>query len=296
MTGIILLNKEKNMTSFSACNRARRILGVKKAGHTGTLDPMATGVLPVALSSATRFIELLPTHNKAYRATAKLGITTDTLDITGTVLSNSPVSVSKEELEKVCESFRGEIFQTPPMFSAINKDGHRLYELARKGIEVEREKRKVTIYSLEITDFDGESFSISVECSAGTYIRSLCDDIGKALGCGAVLTELERTAANGFDIKDCHSLDEISEAVNNSNADKLIIPIENCFECYKKITVSPAQSKRFSNGGELAADRLKVKLTDGIYRVFSPENKFLGLGETEKDGDALKVKKVFVDE
>lgn len=294
MTGIILLNKEQNMTSFSACNRVRRILGVKKAGHTGTLDPMATGVLPVALSSSTRFIELLPTHNKAYRATAKLGITTDTLDITGTVLSSSPVRVTREELEKACERFRGEILQTPPMYSAISKDGQRLYELARKGIEIEREKRRITIFSLEITDFDGETFSISVECSAGTYIRSLCDDIGRVLGCGATLTELERCSANGFSIEDCHSLEEIKTAYENGEAEKLIIPIENCFSCYQKITVTPAQAKRFSNGGELSRDRLKCDCSEGIYRVFSPENKFLGLGEIEKDSDALKVKKVFV--
>lgn len=296
MTGIILLNKEQNMTSFSACNRARRILGVKKAGHTGTLDPMATGVLPIALSTSTRFIELLPTHNKAYNATAKLGVTTDTLDITGKVLSTSPVNASIEELEKVCEGFQGEILQTPPMYSALSKDGQRLYDLARKGIEVEREKRKITIYSLKITEFDGESFKISVECSAGTYIRSLCDDIGKALGCGATLTELERSSANGFKLEDCHTLSQLEEAVKNGTASELIIPIDHCFECFEKISVSPAQAKRFSNGGELDKGRLKGNFSTGIYRVYSPENDFLGLGEIEKDSDTLKVKKVFVNE
>lgn len=296
MTGIILLNKEQNMTSFSACNRVRRILGLKKAGHTGTLDPMATGVLPVALSTSTRFIELLPTHNKAYNATARLGITTDTLDITGKVLSSSPVNITIEELEKACESFRGEILQTPPMYSAISKDGQRLYDLARKGIEVEREQRKITIYSLNITDFDGESFKMSVECSAGTYIRALCDDIGNMLGCGATLTGLERSKANGFELSECHTLSEIEDAVQSGKIENYIIPVEDCFKCYEEITVTQPQANRFSNGGELSADRLKGNLSNGIYRVFSPEKKFLGLGEISENSDALRVKKVFVNE
>lgn len=296
MTGIILLNKEQNMTSFSACNRVRRALGLKKAGHTGTLDPMATGVLPIALSTSTRFIELLPTHNKAYVATAKLGITTDTLDITGTVLASCDVNVTSEQFKAACEQFKGEILQTPPMYSAISKNGQRLYDLARQGIEVEREKRKITIYSLEILEFDGENFKISVECSAGTYIRSLCDDIGKLLGCGATLTALERTKANGFEIKDCLTLSQIADAVECGEIEKHIIPIEKCFENYEKISVSPAQAKRFSNGGELSLERLRGEYSAGIYRVFSPENKFLGLGEIAENDDTLRVKKVFVDE
>ena len=255
---------------------------------------MATGVLPIALSTSTRFIDLLPTHNKAYEAVARLGITTDTLDITGKQLSSSPVNVSLQQLEEVCESYKGEILQTPPMYSAISKDGKRLYELARNGIEIEREKRKITIYSLEISDFDGASFKISAECSAGTYIRSLCDDIGRELGCGATLTELKRTKANGFDIKDCHTLGEIEEAFNRGKINDYLIPIENCFNCFDKITVSPAQARRFSNGGELSKDRLKDNFTPAVYRVFSNENKFLGLGEIKENSDTLTVKKVFV--
>lgn len=294
MTGIILLNKEQNMTSFSACNRLRRILGEKKAGHTGTLDPMATGVLPVALSSATRFIDLLPTGNKAYEATARLGITTDTLDITGKKLSENSVNITRRELENACESFRGEILQTPPMYSAISKNGKRLYELARNGIEVEREKRKITIFSLELLDFDGVNFKISAECSAGTYIRSLCDDIGRALGCGATLTQLKRTKANGFSIGDCRTLKEIEEIFADGKIKDCIIPVENCFSAYGKITVTPAQARRFSNGGELSSDRLRGSYPPGVYRVFSEEEIFLGLGEIKDGGNALTVKKVFV--
>ena len=296
MTGIILLDKPNNMTSFSAVNRVRRLLSVKKAGHTGTLDPMATGVLPIALSNCTRFIDLLPVHDKGYVATARLGVTTDTLDSTGTVLSESEVNVTRAQLESVLEKYTGKIEQIPPMYSAISKDGKRLYELARQGIEIEREARKITIYSLSLDSFDGDCFSISVECSAGTYIRSLIDDIGKDLGCGAIMTDLRRTSANGFSISNCVTFEELEKAVNDGTADEYITPIEKCFDTYCEIVVTEGQAKRFSNGGELSRDRLKDNIPDGIYRVYSPEKLFLGLGEIEKDGEFLKVRRVYVRE
>lgn len=296
MTGIILLDKPNNMTSFSAVNRVRRLLSVKKAGHTGTLDPMATGVLPIVLSNCTRFIDLLPVHDKSYVAKAKLGVTTDTLDSTGTVLSESEVNVTRAQLESVLEKYTGEIEQIPPMYSAISKDGKRLYELARQGIEIEREARKITVYSLSLGSFDGDCFSISVECSAGTYIRSLIDDIGKDLGCGAIMTDLRRTSANGFSISNCVTLEELEKAVNDGTADKYITPIEKCFDPYCEIVVTEGQAKRFSNGGELSRDRLKDNISDGIYRVYSPDRQFLGLGEIEKDGEFLKVRRVYVRE
>ena len=226
MTGIICLDKPRNMTSFMAVKKASRLLGVKKAGHTGTLDPMATGVLVIMLGYCTRFIELLPEHKKSYTARVKLGITTDTLDITGNILSESPVNVTKEQLLSVTENFKGEILQTPPMYSALKKDGERLYDLARKGIEIEREQRKITIEKLEIYDFDGTQFSMDVTCSAGTYIRSLCDDIGKALGCGAVMTELRRTEANGFSIENAVTLEELEQLVSENRTDEVITSVE----------------------------------------------------------------------
>ena len=295
MTGFILLNKETDITSFSACNRVKRILGAKKTGHTGTLDPMATGVLCVAVGNATRFIELLPSHNKSYRAKAELGMITDTLDITGKVLSESEVNVSPEQLKEVCEGFKGKIMQTPPMYSAVSKDGVRLYELARQGLEVDREKREVEILSLEISGFDGKEFTLEVSCSAGTYIRTLIDDIGKALGCGAVMTELTRTSANGFSLEDCHTLSEIEAAVNENRINELIVPVEKCFECYDALSVSEAQAKRFSNGGELSLDRIKFDFNNAFYRVLSPDQKFLGLGEACLDENLLKVRRVYVD-
>ena len=294
MTGIICIDKPKDMSSFMAVKRASRILGVKKAGHTGTLDPMATGVLVVMLSHCTRFIELLPEHKKSYTARVRLGITTDTLDITGEILSENDVNVTLEQLLYVAEQFKGEILQTPPMYSALKKDGERLYDLARKGIEVEREQRKIVIELLEIYDFNGTEFSMDVTCSAGTYIRSLCDDIGKALGCGACMTELRRTSANGFGIEKAVTLDNLQQIVDENKAADYILPIEKALAAYEKIVVTSPQANRFKNGGDLDYNRLHGEYSIGIYRVYSPEMKFLGLGEILEEKGNLMVKRVLV--
>lgn len=294
MTGIICLDKPKGMSSFMAVKRASRILGVKKAGHTGTLDPMATGVLVVMLGHSTRFIELLPEHKKSYTARVKLGITTDTLDITGEILSQSPVSVTEEQLLSVADNFMGEIWQTPPMYSALKKDGERLYDLARKGIEVTREQRQITIEKLEIYDFDGTEFSMDVTCSAGTYIRSLCDDIGKELGCGAVMTELRRTSANGFSIESAVTLEELETLVKENKVESALTTVENALMSYNEITVTKPQANRFHNGGGLAYDRLHGDYPVGIYRVYSPEKKLLGLGEISEEKGDLEVRRVLV--
>lgn len=296
MTGIICLDKPRDMTSFMAVKKASRLLGVKKAGHTGTLDPMATGVLVVMLGYSTRFIELLPEHKKSYTARVKLGITTDTLDITGNILSESPVNVTKEQLLSVTENFKGEILQTPPMYSALKKDGERLYDLARKGIEIEREQRKITIEKLEFYDFNGIEFSMDVTCSAGTYIRSLCDDIGAKLGCGAVMTELRRTSANGFSIEKSITLEELEKLVSESRTDEVITSVETALISYPEITVTNPQANRFHNGGALDYARLHGDYPVGIYRVYSPERKLLGLGEIKEEKSDLSVRRVLIDE
>lgn len=296
MTGVICLDKPCNMTSFMAVKKTSRILGVKKAGHTGTLDPMATGVLVIMLGHCTRFIELLPEHRKSYSARVKLGITTDTLDITGEVLSESTVNVTEEQLLTVAEKFKGEISQIPPMYSAIKKDGERLYDLARKGIEIERESRKITIEKLEIYDFNGTEFSIDVTCSAGTYIRSLCDDIGRELGCGAVMTSLRRTEANGFSIENAVTLEELEKLVSEKSEKTVITSIEKALMSYPEITVTSPQANRFRNGGELDYQRLHGNYSVGIYRVYSPERKLLGLGEIKTEKGDLTVRRVLVDE
>lgn len=294
MTDIICLDKPKGMSSFMAVKRASRILGIKKAGHTGTLDPMATGVLVVMLGHSTRFIELLPEHKKSYTARVKLGVTTDTLDITGEILTRSPVSVTEEQLLSVANEFKGEILQTPPMYSALKKDGERLYDLARKGIEIEREQRQITIEQLDIYDFDGVEFSMDVTCSAGTYIRSLCDDIGHKLGCGAVMTELRRTSANGFSIETAVTLEELETLVKENKAESALTTVENALLSYNEITVTKPQANRFHNGGSLAYDRLHGDYPVGIYRVYSPERKLLGLGEIKEEKGDLEVRRVLV--
>lgn len=286
MTGVVFLDKPQGMTSFVAANRVKRILGAKKSGHTGTLDPMATGVLVVMLGGATRFIDFLHTHDKAYEATVRLGMTTDTLDIEGTVLTECEPHFTAAEFESAMLSFLGEIDQVPPMYSAIKKDGKKLYELAREGIEIERESRRVNIYSLKMTHADEEKqeFSFKVSCSAGTYVRSLSCDIGEKLGCGAVLTALRRVEAHGIDISRCKTLEEIGESD--------VVKLETLLE-YPCVTVTEAQAQRFSNGGALDRKRIHTPLTAGLYKVFSPEGRFLGLGEAEEESDLLKIKRIY---
>ena len=295
MTGIILFDKPKDITSFGAVARVRRICGEKKCGHTGTLDPMATGLLTVMLGGATRFSELLPSHDKAYRAEFRLGTVTDTLDITGKVLETRPVSANAAQVAAALAEFVGEIEQLPPMYSAVSVNGKRLYDLARQGVEVEREPRRVTVYSAEILEANESAgeYAVSVECSSGTYIRTLISDLGEKLGCGAVLTELRRTAANGFKIDSAVTLEALSQAAESGELDRLIIPVDRALEEYPIITVSAAQARRFGNGGELSLERLKYPRTLGLFRIYDPDGAFMGLGEIG-DGDSLKVKRVFV--
>jgi tRNA pseudouridine55 synthase len=288
VSGAVFLDKPRGLTSFSAANAVRRKLGEKRAGHTGTLDPAATGVLVVMLGGATRFIDYLPVKDKAYLARIKLGVTTDTLDLEGEVLTRSEPDVSRGELETALKKFTGDIMQVPPMYSALKKDGRKLYELARSGVEVKREARPVTVKRLELVDFEPGSdfFTVEVECSAGTYVRSLADDIGRFLGCGAALAELRRTKANGVDVGLCTELDSLT-ASDVKSIDSLLD--------YPGVTVSPAQSRRFACGGELDTDRIKDITGCGLFKVFSPEGSFLGLGRVEENSGRMTVEKVFVD-
>ena len=296
MTGFIVIDKPEHITSFSAVARVRRITGEKKAGHTGTLDPMATGVLPVMLGGATRFAELLPSHDKGYRAKIKLGITTDTLDITGKVLSTADVHTTAAEFEQALNSFTGKIDQVPPMFSALSKDGVRLYELARKGVEIERETRRVEIYSAVMLAADEAShaFEIEVNCSAGTYIRSLAADIGTALGCGAILSALRRTLANGFTLADCVTLEQLENATQSGEIKKYLVPVDKVLDSYPAIYVTPAQAVRFQNGGALDLARIEPQNAFGYFRVYTGKQAFLGIGEIREGGTEMTVKRVFV--
>ncbi|MBO5896367.1 MAG: tRNA pseudouridine(55) synthase TruB [Clostridia bacterium] len=292
MTGIIPLKKGMDITSFFAVNKLRRIAEEKKAGHTGTLDPNATGVLPVALGGATRFIELLPTHVKEYEARFRLGVETDTLDIWGQVTKTCDKDVEPQQVEELAEQFTGEIMQLPPMYSAIRKDGVRLYELARQGKEVERTPRKCTIYQLKIQHIEGRDYALTCRCSAGTYIRTLISDIGDAVGTGAVMTALSRTYACGVSIDDCYTLEELQAMKDEDRLSEALIPIDRLLECYPALRVTDNQAVRFSNGGDLMAQRVKGLKDYGLYRVYGNE-KFLGLGEYAEGSDSLAVKRVY---
>lgn len=296
MTGIILIDKPEGMTSFVAAARVRRLTGVKKTGHTGTLDPMATGVLPVMLGGATRFCELLPSHDKAYIATLKLGTVTDTLDITGEVLETHEVTASRDDFESVLGNFVGDIEQVPPMYSAISQNGVRLYKLARQGIEVERESRTVTISKARLLDCDEENgeYTIEVECSSGTYIRSLVSDIGEVLGCGAVMTALRRTKANGFPISECITLEELEVLCEVGELESRVIPTEKALDAYRFIGVTAPQAQRFKNGGELNLDRMHLDdpVEGELVRINAPDGEFLGMGEVSNG--QMKIKRLLV--
>ena len=294
MTGIICIDKEQDITSFGVVAKVRGILREKKAGHTGTLDPMATGVLPVMLGGATKFLDFLPYSDKGYRATFLLGKRTDTLDITGNVVEEHEVFADKDRVEETLKGFMGKIHQYPPMFSAKSVDGKRLYDLARQGIEIEREPCEVEIKKLELIKAEGDEYTIDVLCSKGTYIRSLVDDIGRRLDCGAVLTELRRTLACGYELKDCTTLSELQRRRDEGESfDDLVLSVERIFECYPRVGISQAQTVRFKNGGALDIGRVKNPPEyDRICAVYSNENEFLGLGKNE-DGE-LKVLRLLI--
>lgn len=295
MTGIICIDKPQGMTSFAVCSRLRKIFGEKKVGHAGTLDPLATGVLPVMIGGATKFLSHLPEHDKGYLAEFELGKTTDTLDITGNLTGEFPVNCSDEQVRYAVESFKGKIMQVPPMYSAVSVGGKRLYELARSGVEVERQSREIEIKKLDMMPKNGDYYVIDVLCSKGTYIRSLIDDIGKKLGTGAVMTSLCRTQACGFSLADCNDLESLFAAKEaGEDMQKYLLPVENVFLQFEKLTVSQAQSIRFKNGGALDAERIKSPIAESaVYRVYSPCGEFLGLGMEENS--QLKVKRLLVE-
>lgn len=296
MTGILLLDKPQGITSFRAAAQLRRCCGERKIGHTGTLDPMAGGLLPVLLGGATKFADLLPTHDKAYRATFLLGAETDTLDITGTVVRQRYVAADAQDVENALALFRGKIRQIPPMYSALSQNGVRLYALARQGIEVERPSREVEIYRLSLVDSNVQKgeYTIDVQCSAGTYIRSLVSDIGAKLGCGAVLTALRRTEACGFSVDQAYTPDTLC-AMSADALRALVLPVDHALGSYPSVTISDKQSVRFQNGGALDLVRVRGIEAEGLYRVYAPEGRFLGLGEVHTEKKELAVRRLLIE-
>lgn len=272
MNGIIIIDKPLGRTSHDMVYEMRKVTGIKKIGHTGTLDPMATGVLPVCIGSATKMADMLTLSDKSYIAELVLGRTTDTQDADGKVLTECEVNCSEEEIRCAVNSFVGEIEQVPPMYSAIKQNGKKLYELARQGIEIERKPRKVTINSIDILEISGERVKIDVSCSKGTYIRTLCEDIGKKLGVGAYMNTLRRTRTGQFTIEESHTLSEIKELKENGGIESIMIPADRMFAEYPSVTLNPKQVKSVTNG---VAMTYREGQEGQTYRVYDNENKFL---------------------
>lgn len=299
MNGIIVMDKPGGMTSFDVVAVMRGLSREKKIGHTGTLDPMATGVLPLLLGRATKAAALLEDTGKEYEAGFRLGIATDTQDITGKIISQSEKMITKRQAEDILSRFRGEIWQLPPMVSALSVNGRRLYDLARQGIEVERKKRPITITSLELLEFDEPSQAgrLVVACSKGTYIRTLCNDIGEALGTCGVMTSLRRTKAAGFTLADSVKLEKARELSADGRLTERLLPVESLFFSRPVVSVSAAQARRFSNGGALDLARTALRSVcprDGeVFRVHSPERIFLGLGTVTAEKSELRVLRLF---
>ena len=286
--GILVIDKPVDWTSHDVVARCRRLFHEKRVGHAGTLDPMATGVLPVFVGRATRAVEFAAEAGKEYIAGLKLGVITDTQDTTGNILEQRPVSVGRAELEEALAPFRGDILQVPPMYSALKVKGQKLYELARKGVEVERKPRPVTIYALEVLEQTGpDEYRLRVACSKGTYVRTLCHDIGQALGCGGCMSALRRTRAAGFDLSTAVTLEQVAEAAERGEEQSLLLPVDAYFSTYPALTVDGRREQLARNGAPFPQEG-----EDGTYRVYGPDGGFLLLGEL-RQGRLTTIKSFF---
>lgn len=295
MNGILVVNKPQNFTSFDAVAVVRKKFGTKKVGHGGTLDPMATGVLPVFIGNATKAVDLVFDKSKSYRAGFRLGVKSDTLDIWGNCTEQQEISVTREKLEKALGRFIGDIDQIPPMYSALKVNGQKLCDLARKGVEVERKARRITITRIELKDFDGRNGAFEVDCSAGTYIRSLIDDIGKTLGTSAVMTSLVRTKSCGFTLSQCVTIEDI----NSKPVDELCLwSVDNVLSGYFPVVLDDVQKRLYLNGVRLDAARLRstndsnAEIPKGELLLIYSEDAplLLGVGMINEQDELVSVK------
>ena len=284
--GILVIDKPADWTSHDVVAKLRGILHEKRIGHAGTLDPMATGVLPIFVGRATRAVEFAADREKEYIAGLRLGTVTDTQDITGSILSTVPVTVTREDVEQVLSRFRGESQQVPPMYSAIKKNGKKLYELARRGEEVERQPRPITLYELELLEQVSDAeYLLRVLCSKGTYVRTLCHDIGQALGCGGTMFSLRRTKAAGFDLSQAVTLEQVAAMPEPAAR---LLPVDAYCSGYPVLSLQdPMAEKKVRNGNSLA-----LSGEDGTYRVYGPEGAFLALSRLE-NGRLTTIKSFF---
>ena len=284
MNGIVIVDKPQDWTSQDVTARLRRVFNTRRIGHGGTLDPMATGVLPVFVGRATRGVEFFEHAEKTYEAVLQLGLTTDTEDVTGTVLTQQEVQVSREQAEAVLEQFRGEIMQIPPMYSALKVNGQKLCDLARKGKEVERKPRPITIHELTLLEQTADILRLRVRCSKGTYIRTLCKDIGEALGCGGCMKELRRISAGEYTIEESVPLQTL---LDTQEPETYLRGVDTMFRNYPEVTLTANQEKRCRNGNSFT-----LKISDGTYRAYSQTGEFLMLAKVE-DGVMATVKSFF---
>lgn len=290
MTGVIIVNKPQEFTSFDVVAVMRGCFRTKKVGHGGTLDPMATGVLPVFVGGATKAADLVPDSDKSYRAGFRLGLTSDTLDIWGKLSEEKPVNVSREETESALSKFRGDIMQIPPMYSALKVNGQKLCDLARKGIVVERRPRPVRISRLELVEFDGREGVIEMDCSSGTYVRTLCDDIGAALGTGAVMTSLVRTRSCGYTLAESYPLETL-KAMSCEELCGLLKPVESVFSALPRVELDEVQERLYMNGVRLDAQRLAYRpKTDELCAVYAGGS-FVGVARVNEETELVSVKR-----
>ncbi|MFH5835748.1 tRNA pseudouridine(55) synthase TruB [Proteiniclasticum sp. C24MP] len=285
MNGVINLYKEKGMTSFAAVAAVRRLSRIKKVGHTGTLDPEAEGVLPVCIGKATKLVEYIMAGNKVYRAGFRLGKISDTLDAFGEVQDTGKTIPGEELVREKLKEFLGESMQLPPMFSALKINGRRLYDLAREGIEVDREKRKIHVFDIELVSFEEDEGEILLSCSKGTYVRSIIDDLGQKLGCGAIMTSLIREGTGAFSMENAVTL----ETLEKDGYEKHLIQMDAVLSDYKDITISDRFLKLVVNGVKVKDGRLISSIEEGLYRGYSEKGDLLGIVERKEDFLYLKV-------
>ena len=293
--GVVLIDKGEGITSFDVVAKIRRLYGTKQVGHTGTLDPMATGLLTVLVGRAVKASEYLTEHDKTYVATLKLGLTTDTEDVTGKVLTECDEIPDAETVKKVCQSFVGNIKQIPPMYSALKRDGKKLCDLAREGIEVEREARDITVYSLTCAETDKkDEYTLEVSCSKGTYIRTLCADIGKKLGCGGAMATLRRTSVGDFSLSNAVTLTELENMTENER-ETLLLDTETLFYEHKKVVLPDFFARLCNSGCEIYLKKLGIELENGERVRLYDKGGFFSLGEVREfeNGRAIKPIKKF---
>lgn len=296
LSGILIMDKPEGFTSFDVIGKLRGLLHTKKMGHTGTLDPMATGVLPIFIGKGTKAISFLEDHDKRYTAEFRLGLTTDTQDITGKTLTTSDKEVTRYEVELALASFVGKHRQLPPMYSAVKVDGKRLYELARKGQEVKRPSREVQFHEISLLEADelNKTYLIDVRCSKGTYIRTLCHDVGQKLGCGAILTKLRRTEACGYDLAQSITFGEIEELAQEDKTPPLL-PVETAFTSFPRGEISASKKAAFLNGQKLPPENFQVEAEIELGKPIAIyyENHFLGLAEHRQDEPFIRPIRIF---